>query len=42
MDEKWIRDLDLRCELENFLDERAETYPLPERLLFKHLMGVDE
>jgi hypothetical protein len=33
LDEDWGR------EIEEFLDERREIYALPDRLLFKHLMG---
>ena len=40
MNEKWELDEDLRSEIEEFLDDRLEIYPLPERLLFEHLMGV--
>ena len=41
MNEEWELDEDWRKEIEEFLDERAEIYPLPERLLFKHLMGCE-
>ena len=34
-EEIWVR------EIEEFLDKRAEIYPLPDRLLFKHLMGCE-
>jgi len=41
MDEMWELDEDWRKEIEEFFDERREIYLLPDRLLFKHLMGCE-